>query len=113
MVTVNSGVGEQRFLADHELGLYRVAQELVNNTAKHAQATEATIDLHLHQNDLRLAYKDNGSGFDPATVTPGLGLKNLEPRAQIMGGTLELHGGVAQGFLAELHIPTKNPLNES
>lgn len=87
---------EERLPQNQELALFRIIQELFNNTLKHAQATQ--IDLFIHYSSpqgLKVIFKDNGVGFDANALiqskdsTKGLGLKNLESRAQVLGASLK------------------------
>lgn len=66
-----------------ELGLYRIAQELLNNSMRHAEASEIAIHLSHADQEIRLEYSDNGKGFDTQIFQSrkGLGLKNIEARA--------------------------------
>lgn len=86
-----------------ELNLFRIVQEMLNNTLKYAQANQVSIRL-TRENELRkLIYHDNGRGFDPVALgRKGLGLKNLESRAKIIGGSFSLKTAVGQGFKAEI-----------
>ncbi len=89
--------------ADTELNLFRIVQEMLNNTLKYAQASQVSIRLARENNQKKLTYHDNGSGFDPAALDrKGLGLRNLESRAQIIGGHFSLKTAVGQGFEAEV-----------
>jgi signal transduction histidine kinase len=86
-----------------ELNLFRIAQELLSNTLKYAQATEVNIELTHEGGQKKLTYRDNGRGFDPSALErKGLGMKNLESRAKIIGGHFFLKTGVGQGFEAEV-----------
>ena len=82
-----------------ELNLFRIAQELTNNTLKYAQARHITMSL-TKQNDMRLFhYADDGVGFDRNTVrSRGLGMKNLESRVKIIQGTCEIQTAPGKGF---------------
>lgn len=102
-VTVHAQATMPRFEATTELALFRIAQELVNNTARHSQATTATLELGLDGQQVQLRYKDTGEGFDFETITPGLGLNNIESRVKLLGGTVLLDG--KQGFSAIIHVP--------
>jgi len=67
---------------DIQLVFYRVAQEALNNVAKHAQATQVQIDLYSTSNVVEMRIRDNGRGFDPEGVTANhLGLKFMRERA--------------------------------
>lgn len=72
-----------------ELALYRILQELLNNTLKHAQASEVNINFKHDNRQLTIIYQDNGKGFDVETLTKrGLGLKNIESRVNMIQGNL-------------------------
>ncbi len=74
-----------------ELGLYRIMQELFNNTLRHAAATEITVHLRHSPEAVTLIYADNGRGFDPALLQgrAGLGWMNIEARISQLKATLE------------------------
>ncbi len=86
-----------------ELGLYRMTLELIQNTLKHADASEAHLSLSDSMNEhVLLTYSDNGKGINSLNA-PGMGLKNLEARANALGGNFELKE--SEGFLARITIP--------
>ncbi len=87
--------------ATTELNLFRIVQELSSNTLKYAQASQISIRLWQETDGKRLTYHDNGQGFDPETIKgKGLGMKNLESRAKIMGGTWHIQTALGEGFTA-------------
>ncbi len=89
--------GEGKLPADVQIGLYRIAQEALNNVAKHANASQAIITLRLGE-PVRLSVVDNGSGFDPATVTADhLGLKIMRERAEAVNARLSLYSQPGEG----------------
>lgn len=85
--------------------LYRIVQELVSNTLKHASATEITIQTSDHQQHLNLIYEDNGTGFDPSAMTPGMGIRNIQHRLKKWDGTLEIDSQTARGTIVIIDIP--------
>lgn len=92
-----------------ELPLYRIVQELLNNTLKHAEASTAWIDLVLDKNQLILEYRDDGKGFDAALLKTNQGFENLESRTRILGGSFEYHANLGKGFRAFFQIPLDPP----
>jgi PAS domain S-box-containing protein len=84
---------------------YRIAQEALNNVARHAQASHVTILLAGHR-DLNLSVRDDGVGFDPAAVrgAGGLGLVSMEERARMAGGTLSVTARPGRGTRVRLII---------
>jgi len=86
--------------------LYRIAQEALNNTVKHAQAER--VELHLEQNadEILLEVRDDGGGFDPESSFPGhLGLKSMRERVAHLGGTLRIESAPGEGTRIRAQIP--------
>jgi signal transduction histidine kinase len=88
-----------------ELNLFRIVQELTNNSLKYAKATQITLQLLNNNGKISLCYRDNGVGFDfHNNVFKGLGLKNLENRVRMIDGKLDIKTEVGQGFEAVVWI---------
>ncbi|WP_299988265.1 ATP-binding protein [uncultured Pontibacter sp.] len=100
-----------RLEARQELLLFRILQELVNNTLKYAEATQITINLHREDDKLTLRYTDNGKGFnydatlDTGSAGGGLGLKNLQSRVDLLNGAINFFSKLGAGIKAEIVIP--------
>ena len=87
--------------------LYRVAQEAMHNTVKHAHANK--IDLRLHQTGgvVIMEVWDNGRGFDTSTSFPGhLGLHSMSERVRSHGGELQIKSTPGRGTCILAQIPT-------
>jgi PAS domain S-box-containing protein len=92
-----------------ENALFRIVQEALNNVAKHAQASQATISIKESNNKLRLVIADNGIGFDPAQQyqvprQPSLGLLTMTERAEAVGALcrIETHPGQGTRVIVEV-----------
>lgn len=96
---------EQRLPAAMEVGLYRIIQELVQNTLKHAEAGQVDVQLLRSRDHVVLHYEDDGKGFGTATGQEGIGLRNIRERVHAMGGRLDLHAGEHRGMRATVRIP--------
>jgi signal transduction histidine kinase len=84
-----------------ELNLFRIVQELTNNSLKYAFASKITLQLMKNKDNISLHYQDNGNGFDfENTVSKGLGLKNLENRVKMIEGVLNIKSSLGNGFEA-------------
>lgn len=100
-------------LADVKLGaamednLFRIVQELLSNTLRHAKAQ--TLEVYLKQvaNNVVLRVVDDGVGFDPATenTTGSYGLSNIKERAASLGGTAKVISFPNQGTSVEVRVP--------
>ena len=87
-----SAEGERKLPADVQVGLYRLAQEALNNIVKHAKANQAIVTLRCSDETVRLTVADNGMGFDPTAVTADhLGLKIMRERAEAIGAKLTIY----------------------
>ena len=73
-----------------EANLYRIVQELVTNSIKHAEASEVNVQLSYLANVLQLTVEDNGKGFDPKTVkNDGIGMQNVLSRVDYLNATMD------------------------
>ena len=86
---------------------YRIIQELLSNILKHADATEATIQLNkTDENEIILMVEDNGKGFDPQLPGgDGIGLTNLKARVGKLNGELHIDSGKGAGTTVSIEIP--------
>jgi two-component system nitrate/nitrite sensor histidine kinase NarX len=83
--------GECRLDAEVKVALYRIAQEALNNVAKHAGASAASMRLSCQPGQVELCVRDDGQGFDPATLPPNsLGLGIMRERAEAIGAALTI-----------------------
>jgi PAS domain S-box-containing protein len=89
------------------LCLYRVAQESLRNTVRHAHAKHATVLLSRTHRGLHLSIEDDGVGFDPKMVAgkARLGLVSMQERVRFVGGTLTIHAKPGHGTRIDLRIP--------
>ncbi|MBN1486181.1 MAG: PAS domain-containing protein [Anaerolineae bacterium] len=83
---------------DVQVGLYRIAQETLNNTAKHARATHVDMDLYCAPGVVTLSIRDNGRGFNIEKLSPErLGLGIMHERAAMLNADLSITSAVGAG----------------
>ncbi|WP_299245724.1 sensor histidine kinase [uncultured Aquimarina sp.] len=90
-----------------EISIFRIIQELITNTIKHANASEIHISLTNHDSLLNIIVEDNGKGFN-AKILPekdGMGLKSIEKRIEHMEGTFEIDSTIDKGTNIIINIP--------
>ena len=89
-----------------ELHVFRILQELFNNTIKHSDATEITLILKTEENNLSLLYQDNGKGFNIESIkkAKGLGMSGIENRVVILNGILEIESQLGAGIKINIYI---------
>ena len=90
---------------DVEAAVYFCCLEALQNVAKHAAATRASVRFTHQDGLLRFAVQDDGAGFDPATVTRGHGLTNLTDRVEALGGHLVLESAPGRGTTVRGEVP--------
>ncbi len=88
-----------------KIAFYRIAQEALNNMAKHANATQARVSLSA-RDGAELSVSDDGIGFDLSQVMPdNLGLCIMRERAESIGATLDITSHPGQGTMVKAHWP--------
>lgn len=99
--------GEIRLSPPLEAGLYRIAQESLNNVLKHAHAHHVTITLAQDNQSILMEIADDGVGFDPLQPREAgfLGLQSMQERADEMGIELQIHSQVGTGTKIILRRP--------
>jgi signal transduction histidine kinase len=110
--------GESKLPARHELALFRIIQEALNNVVKHAQTNRATVILRFVDDSVKLRVEDQGVGFDcpdravktktttqPEKSLPSLGLTSMRERAELLGGSFKIESKPGSGTRIEVQVP--------
>jgi len=104
--------GEEKPITESiKIATFRIMQEALNNTIKHAGATSVFVQLSFESDHIHISMRDDGDGFDPdliqmrQTSRPSLGLAGMRERASLLGGTVSLQSGPGQGTMIEARIP--------
>jgi signal transduction histidine kinase len=106
---------ERRLAPEVELALYRMAQESLSNVARHAQASQASLNIAFKPEVVTMTISDNGRGFQvpasPAELAPGghFGLLGLHERAELIGAHLDIQSSPGQGARVTVQLPTSKP----
>jgi signal transduction histidine kinase len=106
-LSCSSTVRQLPFPLPAQVSLYRIVQELCNNTIRHAAARHAWLTLEGTGNGYRLSFRDDGVGFDPERAfreSRGMGLRNLRSRVHLLGGTLSLTSRPGEGTLVVIEL---------
>jgi signal transduction histidine kinase len=88
------------------LHLFRILQEITQNTLKHASATSLNIYLSKHDKYLNIMIEDDGLGFDPNTAD-GMGLKTIKSRVKLLQGTFNIDSSPNSGTTITIEIPIR------
>jgi signal transduction histidine kinase len=97
-----------RFDLKAELTIYRTITELINNTLKHAFASEISIKIYLSVNFINVDYTDNGKGFDIKQIDEnqkGIGLNNMKNRVNSLNGKISINSSKNTGITVEISLP--------
>ena len=100
---------DMRLSMHQSINLYRIIQEIIHNTIKHARASVLTMDLKNENDKIVLSVHDNGIGFSYENKTAeasGLGLRNLLSRVEIIGGQMFFESKKGSGTSYIFEIPT-------
>ena len=95
-----------RYPQEVEAAVYFCALEALNNVAKYAEASHATVSLAQQNGRLTFAVADDGRGFDPEDTGLGTGLQGMADRLAAIGGDLEIESSPGEGTTVRGRIPT-------
>ena len=88
--------------------LLRVLQEALTNARRHSGATSVEVKLRVEEEVLVAEVSDDGRGFDPALVHPGVGLSAMRERIEGLGGEIELKSAPEEGTKVTLRVPLRD-----
>jgi PAS domain S-box-containing protein len=89
--------------SDVKTALYRIAQEALNNVAKHSGASQATVNLHCRENSVVMSIRDNGKGFEKDDVrAQSLGLGIMQERAREINAQIDVESQLNQGTVVTI-----------
>lgn len=81
----------------YEVTLYRFVQEGLTNAAKHGKASSVWINLDASGDEINISLEDDGLGFDPMSLLPGLGIKGIQERFMMLKGSSEIESSPGKG----------------
>lgn len=91
----------------YQMEVYKIIQELMTNTIKHAEATNIDIHLSIIENELSLLFEDNGKGFNQNIIKEGIGFENIKNRVNELSGILHIDSVLKRGTVVSIEIPIK------
>jgi signal transduction histidine kinase len=87
------------------LNVFRIVQELLYNSIKHAAASEISIVMAQSQDTLSVIVQDNGKGYEPGTTPMGMGTENISSRVNYLKGDLSIHSVKGEGTTTQIDVP--------
>ena len=91
-----------------EINMYRIINELVNNSMKHSKANTISINLSRDKKGLSIYFSDNGVGFSPDGNYDGIGLKNIKNRINLFKGNYRIESAENEGTLFKINFRSEN-----
>ena len=88
-----------------QMELFKIIQELMTNTIKHAEASKVDIHLSLIEDELSLLFEDDGKGFSSSEVSDGIGFSNLKNRVTELSGALNIDSAKNRGTVISIIVP--------
>ena len=107
-ISVTSTSNNLDVAKDDEIHIYRVVQEAIHNTLKHARASQMKIDFRQSPGEINVTIGDNGIGYhydSHRKNSLGLGLKNIISRVEMLNGEIFIDTEVGKGTLYSIIIP--------
>jgi two-component system, NarL family, sensor histidine kinase UhpB len=92
---------------DIKVALYRIVQEQLNNIIKYAEASLVTIRIKTGSDAILLSIQDNGKGFDTNARRRGVGITNIQSRAELFNGKMEIISSPGNGCQLKVKLFTK------
>jgi signal transduction histidine kinase len=106
-IELEARFGDHRLPPDAETALYRIVQEALTNTVKHAQAQHVSIFLTWREGRAAAVIEDDGRGFEPQGGTEGLGLLGMRERLALLGGSLAIESSPGSGTTLVAEVPVE------
>lgn len=98
---------ERRLESYQEVMIFRAIQELLNNAARHSQATQVKVQIDMGETNIKATVDDNGKGFDVESLQErgSMGLKVIRERVEMLGGFTEIDSVIGQGTRVTFQLP--------
>jgi two-component system sensor histidine kinase DegS len=98
---------ERRLESYQEVMVFRAIQELLNNAARHSQASQVKVQVDMGDTNIKITVDDNGKGFDAESINErgSMGLKVIRERVEMLGGYLDVDSVNGQGTRVVFQIP--------
>jgi signal transduction histidine kinase len=96
---------DQKLSLDQKHSIFRILQELTNNTIKYAEAGQITVSIRDTGKQCAIRYTDDGKGFTKYKVKKGVGFESIETRVESYQGKLSIQSGKGKGIKVQISIP--------
>jgi PAS domain S-box-containing protein len=101
-----SWIGSEEELEENKkIVVYRIVQEQLNNIIKYAKAQHVSLSLLIDKETLKVSIQDDGEGFESSQQTTGIGLRNMQTRLEMVGGTMNINTAIGKGCQLNIVLP--------
>jgi ligand-binding sensor domain-containing protein len=104
---MSSGDASPHLNADVRRHVFLIFKEILNNIARHANASAVSVDVTVTSRQLHFTVADNGRGFDSVSATEGQGLRSMARRASSLGGSLDVTSSAGTGTRVAFTLPVR------
>lgn len=104
-IEIDEDINWETIEASTKMHLYRIFQEAIQNIRKYAKANIVSAHISKDENHIHIEINDNGIGFNTKKAKSGIGLKNIQSRATMISGTLNIKSSIGKGTQINLIIP--------
>lgn len=104
-LTIQSSVSKIPLQPEQQVMLFRIIQEAIHNSMKHARAKSINIVIDPVRNDLRVVVADDGKGLDTSCKSKGVGMINMRHRVDLLHGKIEWRSEPGKGTSIEINLP--------
>lgn len=101
-----------RINRQQQIALYRIVQEQINNIIKHAEAHTIQLVMEEKEDHIHMEIVDDGKGFDISAKRAGIGLANMQSRAELLNGYLSIESAIGKGSTLKVDLPLETALAE-
>jgi signal transduction histidine kinase len=104
-------ISKSNLSKNHQIFIYRIIQELLNNALKYANASEILVSCSQNKETFFITVEDNGVGFNVSERSnTGMGLRNIKNRVEFLNGKLEIESIINKGTSAYIELKVKNEM---
>jgi len=104
-------INKSNLSKNHQIFIYRIIQELLNNALKYANASEILVSCSQNKETFFITVEDNGIGFNVSERSnTGMGLRNIKNRVEFLNGKLEIESIINKGTSAYIELKVKNEM---
>lgn len=109
-LNIQSSVSKIPLQPEQQVMLFRIIQEAIHNSMKHARAKSISIIIDTIGNDLQVIIADDGKGIDASSKSKGVGIMNMRHRIDLLHGTIKWHSEPGNGTTIEINLPLNTTL---